>query len=299
MTDTLDTSSSAHCQTSAISSPSELPSRQENVAADDFEHNISCVLDQLEQLCRQLRAAYSLDGPTDQIDDSANIRLSVVVPVFNEKATLCPLLARLRVLPLNMEIILIDDCSTDGSREVLKQLENTPEFSVIYHDTNKGKGAALRAGFAKATGDIIMVQDADLEYDPRDIPTLLKPIVENNADVVYGSRFLDIGSCDTCAAHRYGNRILTAASNLITGLRLTDMETCYKVFRRTVIQSIPLKQNRFGFEPEITAKLARRGYQVEELPVRYKARNWADGKKIGVRDGVNALLCILRYAIAD
>ena len=299
MTDTLDTSSSAHCQTSAISSPPELPSRQENVVVGDFERDISCVLDQLEQLSRQLRAAYSLDGPTDQIDNSANIRLSVVVPVFNEKATLCPLLARLRVLPLNMEIILIDDCSTDGSREVLKQLENTPEFSVIYHDTNKGKGAALRAGFAKATGDIIMVQDADLEYDPRDIPALLKPIVENNADVVYGSRFLDIGSCDTCAAHRYGNRILTTASNLITGLRLTDMETCYKVFRRTVIQSIPLKQNRFGFEPEITAKLARRGYRVEELPVRYKARNWADGKKIGVRDGVNALLCILRYAIAD
>jgi glycosyltransferase involved in cell wall biosynthesis len=185
------------------------------------------------------------------------------------------------------------------TRDVLRQLESLPQLRIIYKEQNGGKGAALRTGFEHATGTVVVVQDADLEYDPRDILPLLAPIVKNEADVVYGSRYLERRSQNSSLIHRFGNRILTSASNVLTGLRLTDMETCYKVFRRDVLEDLEIVQNRFGFEPEVTAKLARSGYRVTEMSVNYNARDFDEGKKIGVRDGFNALWCIVRYGWAD
>jgi glycosyltransferase involved in cell wall biosynthesis len=226
------------------------------------------------------------------------LRVSVVVPVFNEKPTLEEILRRIRADSIPKEIILIDDGSTDGTREMLAEMESEPDLVVVYHERNQGKGAALRTGFHHATGDILIIQDADLEYDPIHYPQLVQPIVEGVADVVYGSRFVPTGPHRVLYFWHYvANWFLTFLSNMFTGLNLTDMETCYKVFRREVIESVAptLKENRFGIEAELTAKVARRQYRVYEVGITYFGRTYSEGKKIGVRDAFRALWCILRY----
>jgi glycosyltransferase involved in cell wall biosynthesis len=234
--------------------------------------------------------------------------LSVVIPVYNERNTLPVLLDRVRAVPLRKEIVLIDDCSRDGTRELLQEYATRDwgdplmSLRVLYHDVNRGKGAAVRTGFLAATGNVVIVQDADLEYDPSEIPRLLQPIVEGEADVVFGSRFLgDRPHRVLYFWHYLGNRFLTTLSNCFTNLNLTDMETCYKLFRREVLQEIAprLKQNRFGFEPEITARVARQRCRIFELGVSYHGRTYEEGKKIGWRDGFNALWCIVRYGLGD
>ncbi|MGE0529215.1 MAG: glycosyltransferase family 2 protein [Bdellovibrionales bacterium] len=234
--------------------------------------------------------------------------LSVVIPVYNEEETLHNIVQRVREVPIRKEIILVDDCSKDRSREILKEIQaqfsNDPDNRIVldFHEKNKGKGAALRTGFAKATGDVVIIQDADLEYDPGEFPRLLQPILEKKADVVYGSRFLgDQPHRVLYYWHFLGNKFLTTLSNCFTNLNLTDMETCYKVFSREVLQNIlpTLRQNRFGFEPEVTAKIARRRCKIYELSISYSGRTYDQGKKIGWRDGVKALWCIVRYGLAD
>ncbi|MCA9073679.1 MAG: glycosyltransferase family 2 protein [Planctomycetaceae bacterium] len=248
--------------------------------------------------CRQL-GMYAI--PSD-------FRLSVVIPVFNERETLMQLLDRVKEVPIPKEIVLVDDCSSDGTRDLLKELEQSEwsddknQLSIHYHDVNQGKGAAVRTGFAKATGDVSIIQDADLEYDPAEIPRLLQPIIEDRADVVFGSRFLgDQPHRVLYFWHYAGNKFLTMLSNCFTNLNLTDMETCYKLFKREVIQEIgpKLKQNRFGIEPEMTARVARRRYRIFEMSISYHGRTYDQGKKIGVKDGFQALWCIVRYGLAD
>lgn len=238
----------------------------------------------------------------------ADLLLSVVIPIYNEAATLEQLLTRVCAVPVRKEIILVDDGSRDGTRELLHDLQcefPKDEFNrlvTLYHEKNRGKGRALRTGFEEARGDIVLVQDADLEYDPSEYPRLLRPVIERKADVVYGSRFLgDYAHRVLYYWHYLGNRLLTTLSNCFTNLNLTDMETCYKVFRREVLQDISptLRQNRFGFEPEITAKVARRKLHVYEMSISYSGRGYEEGKKIGWKDGLQALWCIIRYAIAD
>ena len=226
-------------------------------------------------------------------------KLTVAMPVFNEAKTLRQIVERVRSIPLDKQIVIVDDCSTDGTHAILRELEKLPDVQVVYHQFNHGKGAALRTAFMHAQGDVVIVQDADLEYDPADYIELVRPIVEGRTDVVYGSRFLGEEIRDPSFIHRFGNRVLTVLSNLLTGHRLTDMETCYKVFRREVLADIDIKQDRFGFEPEITAKLARRQHEILELPIRYNGRGYEEGKKIGLRDAFNALFCIVRYSFAD
>ena len=235
--------------------------------------------------------------------------LSVVIPVYNERNTIHEILRRVRAVPVKKQIIVVDDCSTDGTREILKEIEKQDgDLTVVYHVINQGKGAALRTGFREATGDIVIVQDADLEYDPEQYPQLIQPIVEDLADVVYGSRFIGETHRVLYFWHSLGNKFLTLLSNMFTNLNLTDMEVCYKVFRREVIQGIKLKSDRFGFEPEVTAKVARftfpaqngqaaRPCRIYEIPVSYHGRTYREGKKIGLKDGFQALYCILRYAI--
>jgi glycosyltransferase involved in cell wall biosynthesis len=236
------------------------------------------------------------------------MRLSVVIPVYNEEKTLRVLINRVREVPIRKELILIDDCSRDRSREILKQLEaegGNDDFNrirIFFHDVNQGKGAALKTGFSQVQGDIVIIQDADLEYDPAEYPRLLQPIIEDKADVVFGSRFLgDQAHRVLYFWHYLGNRFLTTLSNCFTNLNLSDMETCYKVFRRNVIDDITPKlvQKRFGFEPEITARVARRRLRVYETSVSYSGRTYAEGKKIGWRDGFKAIWCIIRFGLAD
>jgi glycosyltransferase involved in cell wall biosynthesis len=223
--------------------------------------------------------------------------LSVVIPCFNEHATIRRIIDAVQDCGVpSLEVIVIDDCSTDGTREIL-QNEIAPLVSkIVYHQVNQGKGAALQSGFAHATGDYVIVQDADLEYDPREIPTLLAPLLAGKADVVFGSRFVG-GQAHRVLYfwHSVGNRMITLLSNMTTNLNLTDIECCYKVFRREIIQRLELKEKRFGFEPEITAKVARLGVRIFEVGVSYSGRTYAEGKKIGWRDGVRALYAIAKY----
>ena len=234
--------------------------------------------------------------------------LSVVVPVYNEEATLHQLVDRVRSVPIRKEILLVDDCSQDGTPAVLSSLESSGNddplnrILVFRHDRNLGKGAALKTAFQAVSGDVVIIQDADLEYDPAEYPRLLKAIIEDKADVVYGSRFLgDQAHRVLYYWHYLGNRFLTMLSNCFTNLNLTDMETCYKVFRRDVLKDITptLRQQRFGFEPEVTAKVARRRCRVFELSVSYSGRTYEQGKKISWRDGIQAVWCIVRYGLAD
>jgi glycosyltransferase involved in cell wall biosynthesis len=224
------------------------------------------------------------------------VKLSVVIPVYNEVATLEEIVTRVSASPVPKEIILVDDCSTDGTHDILRSLERLKNVRVFYHESNQGKGAALRTGFAQAQGDLVIIQDADLEYDPQEYPRLIQPIVDDKADVVYGSRFAGGQSHRVLYFwHSMGNRLLTLLSNMCTNLNLTDMETCYKVFRREIIQSLAIEENRFGFEPEITAKVAAMGARIYEVGISYYGRTYEEGKKIGWRDGVRALWCILKY----
>ena len=223
------------------------------------------------------------------------MKLSVVIPVYNEKKTLSELICRVEAVKLEKEIIIVDDASTDGTRDLLKKYEEQERFKVIYQSKNAGKGSALRAGFDKAEGEIIIVQDADLEYDPKEYPLLLEPILDGRADVVYGSRFLGGTHRVFFFWHYVGNKVLTTLSNMCTNLCLTDMETGYKVFRRTVLDSFILKCNRFGFEPEFTSKIARHAFRVYEVPISYSGRGYEEGKKINWKDGVAALWFIFRF----
>jgi glycosyltransferase involved in cell wall biosynthesis len=226
----------------------------------------------------------------------AYVKLSVVVPCYNERETIHQIVAAINAVPLDKEIVIVDDCSKDGTRDELAKLATQPGIRVIYHDVNQGKGAALRTGFQSATGDIVIIQDADLEYDPREYAKLMQPIIEGRADVVFGSRFAGGESHRVLYFwHSMGNRFLTLLSNMFTDLNLTDMETCYKVFRREVLQQITVEENRFGFEPEITAKVAKLRCRVYEVGISYAGRTYDEGKKIGWKDGVRAVWCIVKY----
>ena len=231
------------------------------------------------------------------------MKLSIVIPVYNEAATISKIVDLVRSVDVGMEkeILLVDDCSRDGTRDVLEKMaKENPDLQVRFHEVNQGKGAALRTGFGAATGDVVLIQDADLEYDPKEYPRLLQPILDGHADVVYGSRFLGGGAHRVVFYWHYlGNKLLTTLSNMTTNLNLTDMEVCYKVFKREVIQSIPLQENRFGFEVEITAKIAKRKLKIYEVPISYYGRDYSEGKKIGWKDGFSALRCIVKYAFAD
>lgn len=225
------------------------------------------------------------------------MKLSIIVPCYNELGTISQVIEAIQQSPiLDKEIIIVDDCSTDGTRTLLQTHLESQVDRVIYHRQNQGKGAALRSGFTAATGDIVIVQDADLEYDPQEFPIVIDPILKGKADVVYGSRFM--GSAPHRVLyywHMVGNQFLTTLSNMFTNINLTDMETCYKAFRREVIQSIRIEENRFGFEPEITAKVAKKGCRIYEVGISYYGRTYKEGKKIGWKDGFRAIYCILKY----
>ncbi|MCW1965501.1 glycosyltransferase family 2 protein [Polynucleobacter sp.] len=227
------------------------------------------------------------------------MRLSIIIPCYNEVNTIDAIIDAVNAAPYpNKEIIIVDDCSKDGTRNKLKNdIEPSSRVSqVLYHEVNQGKGAALRTGIAAATGDLVIIQDADMEYDPNEYPLLVEPILNNRADVVFGSRFLG-GHAHRVLYfwHRVGNGFLTLLSNMFTNLNLTDMETCYKVFRREIIQSIRIEENRFGFEPEITAKIAKLNCRIYEVGISYYGRTYDEGKKIGWRDGFRAIYCIMKY----
>jgi glycosyltransferase involved in cell wall biosynthesis len=229
------------------------------------------------------------------------VKLSVVVPVYNERATIERVVAAIGAVALpgdlEREIVIVDDCSTDGTRDVLAGLAQRPGIRVVHHEVNQGKGAALRTGFAQVTGDIVVVQDADLEYDPAEHPKLVQPILDGRADVVYGSRFITGKPISPMPLTSVvANRTLTMMSNLCTGLRLTDMETCHKAFRAEVLRKIRVEENRFGFEPEVTAKIAKLKVRVQEVGIGFNGRTYAEGKKITWRDGVRAMRCIVKYS---
>lgn len=223
------------------------------------------------------------------------MKLSVVIPIYNEIDTIRVLVESVRAVDIHKEIILVDDFSSDGTREILSELADDT-IRIFYHERNLGKGAALRTGFSKATGDLVIIQDADLEYDPQQYPKLIQPIIDGKADVVYGSRFVS-GDYRRVLYfwHMLGNTFLTLVSNMLTNLNLTDMETCYKVFRKDVLERISIEENRFGFEPEITAKISKLDLRIYEIGISYSGRTYKEGKKISWKDGFSALRCILKY----
>ena len=229
------------------------------------------------------------------------MKLSVVIPCHNENSTIASIIHAVKGSPYpDKEIIVVDDFSTDGCRETLKTKIESSDVRVIYHERNQGKGAALRTGFLHATGDIVIVQDADLEYDPNEYPHILKPILDGKADVVFGSRFMGSGAHRVVYYwHMVGNWILTTLSNMFTNINLTDMETCYKAFRREILQKITLEETRFGFEPEITAKVAKLKCRIYEVGISYYGRTYEEGKKIAWKDGVRAVWCILKYNLRN
>ena len=277
--------------------PDRLDSSARERADNDATQRTSATLDQLDVLQQelaQLEGQGEVKEPGYEIP--ADFLLSIVVPVYNERQTINRVVASLFELPLPVEVIAVDDGSTDGTCAMLTRLNREyPDLKVLFQESNRGKGAALRRGFSIASGSHLMVQDADLEYDPRDIPTLVEPLATGAADVVFGSRFLERRWVGSSLVHRVGNSMLTRASNWMTGWKLTDMETCYKVFRRDLLKGIQLEQNGFGFEVELTAKLARQDVRVVERPISYNARTWDEGKKIGWKDAVQALYCICHY----
>ena len=228
------------------------------------------------------------------------MKISVVIPVYNEVETIKEIVSRVQAVESEKEIIIVDDYSTDGTREHLREINQGDEnVAVLYHDHNQGKGAALRTGFQAVTGDVVIIQDADLEYDPREYPLLLAPIVDGRAEVVYGSRFLGGPHRVLFFWHYVGNKFITLFSNMLTNLNLTDMETCYKVFKREVLDGITVKSNRFGFEPEFTAKIAKKGFRIYETSISYSGRTYAEGKKIDWKDGVKAVFAILWFRFFD
>lgn len=251
--------------------------------------------DVLERMQRDLDSAESLLAQAAGDVAVGEVELTVVIPVYNEPVTVFEIVDRVRALPISKQVVIVDDGSTDGTTQALERLSGLPDVVVLKHTVNRGKGAALQTGFEYARGRFVIVQDADLEYDPQDILRVLEPLQAGQSDVVYGSRYLGNAKQDPSWLHRLGNWGLTAFSNLLTGHRLTDMETCYKAFRRDLLQQIRIEQDRFGFEPEITAKLAQRGVTIREVGISYACRSREEGKKIGWRDLFNALYCIVRY----
>lgn len=223
--------------------------------------------------------------------------LSVIIPVFNEKNTIEKLVDLVRAVPIEKEIIIVDDFSTDGTRDILNKM-NKDNVTVVFHEKNRGKGAAIRTGIQKVKGDVMVIQDADLEYDPQELLKIIEPIRNGSADVVYGSRFA--GKMDKMTlAHRLGNQALTLAANILYGTKLTDMETCYKMVRTPIIKSLHLRSDRFDFEPEITAKLLKSGKRIVEIPISYEGRDWTEGKKITWKDGITALWSLVKYRFID
>jgi glycosyltransferase involved in cell wall biosynthesis len=227
------------------------------------------------------------------------MKLSVVIPVYNEKNTILELLDRVRSVNMPKEIILVDDFSNDGTREILQAVPPSEDLRIVFQPQNKGKGAALRRGFEEVAGDIVVIQDADLEYDPAEYVNLIQPILANKADVVFGSRFLGGPHRVLLFWHSVGNWVLTTLSNMITDLNLTDMETCYKVFRADILRKLKFCEDRFGFEPEFTAKVGRARFRVYEVPISYSGRDYSEGKKIGWKDGIAAIYFIIKYGLFD
>lgn len=255
---------------------------------------LDCLIDSVEDTFKRIDAAISNVDRQDTPRTTPPV-LSVIIPVYNEQQTITRVIDKVLALPIQLEVIVVNDGSSDGTWDSLQVFADHPSVRCFTHDVNRGKGAALRTGIARASGDIVIIQDADLEYDPSNIATLIQPLLNGVTDVVYGSRYLGHAEQDPSRIHRFGNWLLTTFSNMMSRQSLTDMETCYKAFRRELIQSIQIEENRFGFEPEITAKLGKCGAHIFEMPVTYHARGWHEGKKIGWRDLVRTLYCIIKY----